>query len=522
MTETPTPDQTPLVPAEVSPVDTGLRRELDEIRAALVAADPKADLPGHALVPSVDIVRHLAAERDAYFANWEKARAELASRSTPALPDGAADRRLNQAVPLIGDLLDDEDCSLDHHGYCQTHYWFSDSDCPQARAKRWLAELDKPSSPATDPTPDLDLADYCAALSWTVRHTPPGTTDREDTDTPIAAGWWLLGLGEDPDVPVVQVHLGETLPVATEPEPATPDGPSAEWRAGWAAACRALDRFAAERMDAADDRDDKPVTDAYGAMTVRAQHWMYNPERAPVAPQAPAEPTEDVAAIRAQQIAALTSGATPRVDCAVSTTLTPGQIRRLLQEARNLKDEGHHAGETIELLLDPKLGGLLDDITEVGHLIPRGPAGPAVPEDTATRPWREGDVACDRTGFVHVRYAQGWRTWPRTTGTQYGDDVMEAHLGPLVRLDAVPPGTSDVGALPRDFVHRAPEVDDYNDDLIPARPECTVAGCTHPQWRDLDVCQFHVPLKGNVEVRSHRADTTRPADSPSTSTPKEA
>jgi hypothetical protein len=130
-------------------------------------------------------------------------------------------------------------------------------------------------------------------------------------------------------------------------------------------------------------------------------------------------------------------------------------------------------------------------------------AGPAVPEDTATRPWREGDIAYDRTGFVHVRYAQGWRTHPRTTGTQYGDDVMEAHLGPLVRLAAVPPGTSDVGALPRDFVRRANEVDDYNDDLIPTRPECTVAGCTHPQWRDRDVCQFHVPLKGNVEVRSH-------------------
>jgi hypothetical protein len=139
-------------------------------------------------------------------------------------------------------------------------------------------------------------------------------------------------------------------------------------------------------------------------------------------------------------------------------------------------------------------------------------AGPAVPEDTATRPWREGDIAYDRTGFVHVRYAQGWRTWPRTTGTQYGDDVMEAHLGPLVRLDAVPPGTSDVGALPRDFARQSPTAsDDYNDDLRPDLPGCTVAGCTHIRWRDLDVCQFHVPLKGNVEVRSHRADTTRPA-----------
>lgn len=70
--------------------------------------------------------------------------------------------------------------------------------------------------------------------------------------------------------------------------------------------------------------------------------------------------------------------------------------------------------------------------------------------------WRPGDVAYDRTGFVHVRYNQGWRTYPRTMGTQYGDDVMESHLGPLVRLAAVPPGTSEVGALPKGFAHRSP------------------------------------------------------------------
>lgn len=119
------------------------------------------------------------------------------------------------------------------------------------------------------------------------------------------------------------------------------------------------------------------------------------------------------------------------------------------------------------------------------------------PPTEKTGKWSEGDVAADRTGFVHVRYAQGWRTYPRTTGTQYGDDVMEAHLGPLVRLDAVPPGTSDVGALPRGFARES---------------KCTVAGCTDSRWRDFDVCQFHVPLKGNIEVRrpAAREDTAPP------------
>ena len=38
---------------------------------------------------------------------------------------------------LISDLTDDESCSYDHHGYCQTHGWFDDeTTCPHARAKR--------------------------------------------------------------------------------------------------------------------------------------------------------------------------------------------------------------------------------------------------------------------------------------------------------------------------------------------------------------------------------------------------
>lgn len=69
------------------------RAELAEIRSALVAADPKADLPGYAHVPSVDIVREIAAARDAYFRNWEQARAELARVSGDrTIPDDAAER----------------------------------------------------------------------------------------------------------------------------------------------------------------------------------------------------------------------------------------------------------------------------------------------------------------------------------------------------------------------------------------------------------------------------------------------
>jgi hypothetical protein len=69
---------------------------------------------------------------DAEFSSW-----------TPLAPGREVERKLNQAIPLIDDLVDGEDCSLDHHGYCQTHHWFPSSECPQARAKRWLAGLDR-------------------------------------------------------------------------------------------------------------------------------------------------------------------------------------------------------------------------------------------------------------------------------------------------------------------------------------------------------------------------------------------
>jgi hypothetical protein len=67
------------------------------------------------------------------------------------------------------------------------------------------------------------------------------------------------------------------------------------------------------------------------------------------------------------------------------------------------------------------------------------------------RQWQPGDVAYDRTRFVWVRYEAGWRTYPRTTGTQYGDALLQHEAGPLTRLAAVPEGTGQLGNLPADF-----------------------------------------------------------------------
>lgn len=130
---------TPLVPATpASPMDTGsLRERLEAYITGWLSAYTGSDFP--ALMGPIGPRLASSLVEDVF----APVRAAAASCPTPALPGRAVEQRLNQAVPLITDLVDDEDCSLDHHGYCQAHGWFDDSECPQARAKRWLTELDK-------------------------------------------------------------------------------------------------------------------------------------------------------------------------------------------------------------------------------------------------------------------------------------------------------------------------------------------------------------------------------------------
>ena len=46
---------------------------------------------------------------------------------------------LRDARELLGTFIDEEPCSLDHHGFCQAHGWFGERECNMARARRWLA-----------------------------------------------------------------------------------------------------------------------------------------------------------------------------------------------------------------------------------------------------------------------------------------------------------------------------------------------------------------------------------------------
>lgn len=47
-----------------------------------------------------------------------------------------AEQALEEAIGILNDLTDPDDCWYDHHGYCQAHGWTdTDPACPHRRAK---------------------------------------------------------------------------------------------------------------------------------------------------------------------------------------------------------------------------------------------------------------------------------------------------------------------------------------------------------------------------------------------------
>lgn len=43
---------------------------------------------------------------------------------------------------VLKDMVDENDCSFDHHGYCQEHGWSDESECPNSRAKKVIAKVE--------------------------------------------------------------------------------------------------------------------------------------------------------------------------------------------------------------------------------------------------------------------------------------------------------------------------------------------------------------------------------------------
>ena len=51
-------------------------------------------------------------------------------------------RQRAELIDLLRDVHDDDPCHLDHHGNCQAHSWFYDTECAQARIAALLKEVD--------------------------------------------------------------------------------------------------------------------------------------------------------------------------------------------------------------------------------------------------------------------------------------------------------------------------------------------------------------------------------------------
>ncbi len=66
---------------------------------------------------------------------------QVAAKAQKALDDNRAKKEKRELVNILKDLVDSDDCVLDHHGYCQSHGWLNNSECPHARAKKTLEEL---------------------------------------------------------------------------------------------------------------------------------------------------------------------------------------------------------------------------------------------------------------------------------------------------------------------------------------------------------------------------------------------
>ncbi len=92
-----------------------VKQREEKNQAAVALIDRRWAAPG---------AREQASERKREYWRKEKARQTLCE----------------EAAELLSALANEDGCRLDHNGDCQAHGWFDPekSECPHARAQRWL------------------------------------------------------------------------------------------------------------------------------------------------------------------------------------------------------------------------------------------------------------------------------------------------------------------------------------------------------------------------------------------------
>jgi len=112
------------------------------------------DIPELAAEKVAEVDR-LTAERDAaverlerVIDQWRKTGRAVISEMNRA---DKAEAERDALAGLLAEFVDSEPCSLDHHGYCQSHSHFDEGECHMARARAALAGSEADTSD-TQPT----------------------------------------------------------------------------------------------------------------------------------------------------------------------------------------------------------------------------------------------------------------------------------------------------------------------------------------------------------------------------------
>jgi len=111
-------------------------------------------------------VERLTAERDAAIERLERVIDQWRETGRAVISEmnraDKAEAERDALAGLLAEFVDSEPCSLDHHGYCQSHGHLDEGECHMARARAVLAGSDADASD-TQPT-DQETDEESAAL----------------------------------------------------------------------------------------------------------------------------------------------------------------------------------------------------------------------------------------------------------------------------------------------------------------------------------------------------------------------
>ncbi len=96
------------------------------------------------------------------------------------------DAALALVRPIIDNLSKGGPCSLDHHGYCQAHWYGGVTECPEAVAQEFLRESRPPEEATVWQSEGLTF------LVWCREHRPQGLTVTEVVLADVQEGLRLV------------------------------------------------------------------------------------------------------------------------------------------------------------------------------------------------------------------------------------------------------------------------------------------------------------------------------------------